>query len=136
MREMTVEASVQQIWPVTDFVNRYLTDIGCPIRIRIQIDVAVDELFGNIARYAYRSKTGSVTVRLETAKDPRSVIITFIDHGVPFNPLSRKKPDSISLSARLRPIGGLGIYIVRNSMDDVSYRYQDGQNILTIRKNM
>ena len=136
MREMTVDASMEQIQPVTDYVNRLLTELGCSKRIRIQIDVAVDEIIGNIVRYAYHPETGPVTVRLETADDPPGILITFIDHGVPFDPLANVQPDTTSLPARDRPVGGLGLYMVRKSMDDVAYRFQDGRNMLTIRKNL
>ncbi len=136
MREMTVEAVLDQIGPVTDFVNEYLTELGCPNRVRIQIDVAIDELFSNIARYAYSPGRGTATVRAEVGEDPRCVAVTFIDQGKPFDPLKAKIPDTTALPAGLRPIGGLGLIMVKKTMDDISYRYQNGKNILTIRKKI
>ena len=100
----------------------------------MQIDVAVDELFGNIAHYAYGTGTGPVTVRVETLTEPPGARITFIDQGVPYDPLAKEDPD-VTLSAKERKIGGLGIFLVKKSMDDVAYEYKDGQNILRIRKN-
>ena len=73
------------------------------------------------------------TVRVEAAEKPRSVVITFIDNGVPYNPLEKEDPDT-TLSAEAREIGGLGIFIVKKSMDEVSYEYKEGKNVLTIRK--
>ncbi len=136
MREMTVSAVFDQIGPVTEFVNSQLAELGCPERIRIQVDVAVDELFGNIARYAYNPETGPATVRVDAEDDPPCVVITFIDRGVPYDPLSAGFPDTTRLPAKERPIGGLGLFMVRNTMDDVRYSCRDGQNILTIRKRI
>jgi anti-sigma regulatory factor (Ser/Thr protein kinase) len=99
----------------------------------MQIDVAVDELFGNIARYAYPEGAGRATVRIEPDPERQEVSITFLDRGIPYDPLQKEDPD-VTLSAEERKIGGLGIYIVKKSMDAVSYRYEDGQNILCILK--
>ncbi len=108
MREITVNASLEEISRVTDFINTQLAELGCSERIRIQVDVAVDELFGNIVRYAYKPEVGEATVRVDVEDDPLSVIITFIDHGVPFDPLTKEFRDTTGLPARERPIGGLG----------------------------
>ena len=135
MKELTVEAAIENIPLVTDFVNEQLEELGCSVKAQMQIDIAVDELFSNIAHYAYDHESGNATVRVETTKEPLAVVITFIDKGVPYDPLKRDDPD-ISLSAEEREIGGLGIYMVKKSMDGLSYEYKDGQNILTITKNM
>jgi anti-sigma regulatory factor (Ser/Thr protein kinase) len=136
VREITVEAAVDQIKPVTDFVNQQLDALACSTQIRIQIDVAIDEIFSNIARYAYSEKEGTATVRVDVEKEPLSIIITFSDHGEPFDPLSKETPNTIGLPARKRPIGGLGLFMVRKTMDAVSYSYEKGQNILKIRKKI
>lgn len=133
MREFTVEAAVENIGKVTEFIDGQLEEFGCPIKAQMQIDIAVDELFGNIAHYAYDPDTGPATVQVEVRQEPMEVIITFIDNGIPFDPLARADPD-ITLSAEERKIGGLGIYMVKRSMDDISYEYKDGRNILKIRK--
>lgn len=101
----------------------------------MQIDIAIDELFGNIAHYAYNPDIGSATVRVEVKENPLAVIVTFIDHGVQYDPLATEDPDT-TLSTEERKIGGLGIYIVKKSMDEITYEYKDGQNILTIKKNI
>lgn len=136
MREITVEAAVDQIKPVTDFVNQQLDALGCSTRIRIQIDVAIDEIFSNIARYAYSETQGTATVRFDVEREPLSIIITFCDHGEPYDPLSKAMPDTIGLPAKKRPIGGLGLFMVKKTMDDIDYTYKDGKNILTIRKKI
>ena len=135
MKEMTIEATVDNIEVVTDFVNEELEALDCPLKAQTQIDIAIDELFGNIALYAYDPETGPATVRVEVAEDPLAVIITFIDNGKPYDPLAAEDPD-ITLPAEERPIGGLGVFLVKRTMDDVTYEYKNGQNILRIRKNM
>lgn len=135
MREITVTSSTDQIRAVTDFVNEQLSGLKCPEEIRIEIDVAVDEIFGNISHYAYDPETGPVTIRFCSGEFPHSAVITFIDHGLPFDPLKTDDPD-LSEPLRRRAIGGLGLYIVKNTMDEVTYRYEEGQNMLTIRKNI
>ena len=135
MKELTIAATVENIGTVTDFVNEQLEALDCPMKAQMQIDIAIDELFGNIAHYAYNPEVGSATVRVEVTKDPLAVIITFIDKGVPYDPLAKADPDT-TLSAEERDIGGLGIYMVKKSMDDITYEYKDGQNILKIKKNL
>ena len=134
MKELTVDATVENIATVTEFVNAQLEQSGCPPKIQMQIDIAIDELFGNIAHYAYDPVVGPATVRVEVDEEP-CVIITFIDNGVPYDPLGKEDPD-ITLSAEERGIGGLGVYMVKKSMDDISYEYRDGQNILRIKKRI
>lgn len=135
MKELTVDAAVENIEVVTDFVNEELEKLDCPLKARRQIDVAIDELFGNIARYAYSPDVGKATVRFSVEENPLEVTITFIDNGIPFNPLEKSNPDT-HLSAEERPIGGLGIFLVKKSMDMVEYEYKNGQNILKIKKNI
>lgn len=135
MKELTIAATVENIEAVTDFVNEQLEALDCPMKAQMQIDIAIDELFGNIAHYAYNPDVGEATVRVEVLEDPLSVVITFIDGGVPYDPLSAEDPD-ITLSAEERSIGGLGIFMVKKSMDEISYRYENGSNILSIRKKL
>ena len=135
MKELTVEAKITNIEAVTDFVNEQLEALDCPMKAQMQIDIAIDELFGNIAHYAYNPEIGKATVRVEVIEDPLAVTITFIDNGVPYDPLAKADPDT-TLSAEEREIGGLGIYMVKKSMDDITYEYKDGQNILTIKKKI
>ena len=134
MKELTIAATVENIGTVTDFVNEHLESYDCPMKAQMQIDIAIDELFGNIAHYAYNPETGDATVRVEVVEDPLSVIITFIDNGVPYDPLAQSDPDT-TLSAEEREIGGLGIYMVKKTMDEIIYEYKDGQNILKIKKH-
>ena len=135
MKELTIAATVESIETVTDFVNEQLEAYDCPMKILMQINIAIDELFSNIAHYAYNPETGDATVRVEVIEDPMAVIITFIDNGVPYDPLKQKDPDT-TLPAEERELGGLGIYMVKKTMDDVTYEYKDGKNILSIKKHL
>ena len=135
MKELTIAATIENIETVTDFVNEQLEAYDCPMKAQMQIDIAIDELFGNIAHYAYNPEVGSATVRVEVIEDPLSVVITFIDNGIPYDPLKKEDPNT-TLSADEREIGGLGIFMVKKTMDDVIYEYKDGQNRLTIVKKI
>ena len=135
MQELNLEASVANIPAVTDFVNAILEELDCPMKAQMQIDVAIDELFSNIAQYAYAPGTGPATVRIETEQDPPAVILTFIDQGMPFDPLAMEDPD-ITAPAEKRSIGGLGVFLVKKTMDDMRYERMDGQNILQIKKRI
>ena len=135
MKELNIAATVENIETVTDFVNEQLEVLDCPMKAQMQIDIAIDELFGNIAHYAYNPEIGQATVRVEVIEEPLSVVITFIDNGVPYDPLAKADPDT-TLSAEERDIGGLGIYMVKKSMDEIAYEYKDGHNILKIKKNL
>ena len=135
MKELTIAATVENIVAVTDFVNEQLEALDCPVKAQMQIDIAIDELFGNIAQYAYDPEVGNATVRVEVAEEPLAVIITFIDGGVPYDPLKAAAPD-IALPAEERQLGGLGIYMVKKTMDEITYEYKDGKNILSIKKKL
>ena len=133
--ELSLEAADENLDRVIAFVDERLEALDCLPHEQMQVDVAVEELFINIAHYAYAPQTGPVTVRVETEKDPKAVSITFIDGGTPYDPLAKADPD-ITASVEERPIGGLGIYMVKQSMDSVDYRCQNGRNMLTIRKKL
>lgn len=135
MKELTVDATLESIPIITDFVDEQLEQFGCPMKAQMQIDIAIDELFSNIARYAYHPGVGPATVRVEVIEAPLSVVITFIDQGVPYDPLSQADPD-VTLPAQERELGGLGIYIVKQNMSEITYEYKNGRNILKIRKEL
>ena len=135
MKELTIEAAVENIEVVTDFVSAELEQMDCPRKAQTQIAIAIDELFGNIAKYAYSPEVGRATVRIDFEENPLAVILTFIDNGKPFNPLEHADPDT-HIAAQDRPQGGLGIFLVKKTMDMVEYEYQNGQNILRLKKNL
>ena len=135
MKTLTLEAKIDNIPVITDFINEQLEALDCAMKAQLQIDVAIDEVFTNIASYAYPDGEGMATVRMDFDPATRLSTITFEDTGIPFDPLQQQEPD-VTLSAEERPIGGLGIFLVRETMDDVTYERRDGRNILTISKKI
>lgn len=133
MKEFETKALTENLPEVLAFVDSQLEEADCPMKIQMQIDIAVEEIFVNIAHYAYDNNKGMATVRIEITQDPLCADITFIDNGIPFDPLAKPDPD-VTLAADERQIGGLGIFMVKKSMDDVKYEYTNGHNILTLKK--
>lgn len=134
-KELSVEARDEQLAEVQDFVQNLLESAGVPLKVQMQISVAVEEIFVNIAHYAYVLKNGPATVRVSITENPAQLALTFIDRGIPYDPTKAQTPD-ISLPAAKRRIGGLGIYLTKKLMDEVHYEYRNGQNILTLLKNL
>ena len=132
---LTVEANIENIETITDFVNDQLKRMGCSKRAMRQIDVALDELFSNICNYAYGSDTGHATIRVAEIPDTNSVKITLEDTGIPFDPLAHDDPD-VTVSLGERAIGGLGILMVKRTMNKVHYEYSNGVNTLTVVKTL
>ena len=135
MKEITVDAMIENMNTVTAFVDDFLDQIACPMKSRIQINIVIDEIFGNICHYAYKDSVGAVTVREESGNTPKAVFLTFTDNGIPYNPLDTEDPD-ITLSSEERKIGGLGIYLVKKNMDEMKYEYVNQQNRLWMEKRL
>ena len=133
MERLSIKADIASLGEVQSFVDRILEDAGCSMKAQMQIDIAVEELFVNIAHYAYPSGEGNATIEVDTDTDTGYVKISFEDQGIPYNPLEHEDPD-VTLSAEERKIGGLGIFMVKQSMDDITYEYTDNRNRLTIVK--
>jgi len=128
MEELFIEAKIENIGTVSDFVCTQITN--CSMEIQNEIMLAIDEIFSNIANYAYSTETGYVTVRTTVNDD---ITIEFEDSGIAYNPLSSAEPD-ITLPAQERNIGGLGIFMVKKIMDSMEYRRKGNKNILAIKK--
>ena len=133
--ELDIVAEDENLDEVQAFVEERLADSGCSMKAQMQIAVVVEEVFVNIAHYAYAPDTGRAKLNTEISGDPRAITITFTDRGIPYDPLAKPDPD-LSLPASEREIGGLGILMTKKFMDDVSYEYRDGQNILSLKKNL
>ena len=135
MTEWTFEAVAENIPQLTELIDGQLEALDCSMKAQMQIDVAVDEIFGNIARYAYGEGRGDATVRFDFDGTSRMASISFLDRGMPFDPLKKADPD-VTLSVEEREVGGLGIFLVKKTMDDMKYRYENGMNIPTLYKHI
>ncbi len=134
-KTITVEASMEYLDKVTTGIEAFLEVCDCPKKIAKKILLCVEELYTNVVNYAYDSPGGSCTIELKSLSEEteRGVIICMRDRGVAFDPFTKDDPD-ITLSAEEREIGGLGIYMVKNIMDTVSYEYKQQENIVTMTK--
>lgn len=133
MKELTLTANQDNLMEILAFVRSSLTELGCPKHVIGNVVLAVEEAFVNIALYAYAPNEGDMSLTITGYDNPTYVTLTFRDRGVPFNPLARVEPD-ITLPGKERPIGGLGILMYKRLMDEVTYEYVDGQNVLTFKK--
>ena len=131
--ELTVIATLENYDRVAEFVEGELEIREVPMAAQAQIVIALDEMYTNVAKYAYADDPGEVTVRLDFTEEITEVKMTIMDCGIPYDPLKRPDPD-VSLEAEARQIGGLGIYMVKQMMEEVSYEYRGGMNILRMRK--
>ena len=132
---LILDALPENFEQVQAFVDGYLERLDCPMKTQMQIDVALEEAFVNVAHYAYGEKTGRARLDLEADEATGELCLTLIDSGKPFDPLAREDPD-LSLPAEQREAGGLGIRMVKKLLDEVRYAYEDGQNVLTMRKRV
>jgi anti-sigma regulatory factor (Ser/Thr protein kinase) len=134
-KKIVIEAVLENLGKVNDFVEEFLKEQDCSPKVRMQLEVVVEEIFSNIANYAYGDDTGKVTIEGCLEDDSAKIRLKFMDHGSPYNPLEQPEPD-ITKGAEERPVGGLGIFLVKKNVDDISYQHEDGQNILTIVKTI
>ena len=136
MKELKVEADHENMQKVQDFVKGELEQSpGLSHKDLLQIHMVIDEIFGNIVAYAYEDGRGDVVILVDYDKTQGTVMLVFTDEGKPYNPLLNEDPD-IKLSADERTAGGLGIFMAKNTMDEIDYENRDGKNILTMKKQI
>ena len=133
MKECVLEAKIDNIYKLADFLEEQLSKLKVSMAEDMKMNLVMEELFVNIANYAYGPEGGTASIRVTTETDPKRVSVTLSDSGIPYNPLLKQDPD-ITLPAEKRRIGGLGIYMVKQSMDDFTYEYREGRNNTTITK--
>ena len=133
MEKFTIEAVTENLDDVIAFATEKLEERDCPMKVVMQMELVIEEIFVNVSSYAYRPDVGNVTICIDFAENPAAVEITFIDSGKPYNPLEKDDPDT-TLGIDEREIGGLGIFLVKKNVDDIAYEYADGKNILRIKK--
>ena len=132
MQDLTIPAQIDHLEVLFNFVNDVIDKAGIDDSQQGKLIVAVEEIFVNISNYAYPDSDGNVFVTVDVTPD--KILFEFKDTGIPYNPLEKSDPD-ITLSASERAIGGLGIFMVKKIMDDVLYKHENGQNVLTLVKN-
>jgi anti-sigma regulatory factor (Ser/Thr protein kinase) len=132
MKELIFEASIESLDEVMDFINEELERNDCPPELLVNINLAVDEVFSNIANYAYPPASGTAAIGITVGEE---VVIKFEDTGKPHNPLTHPDPD-LDKPAMERDIGGLGVYLVKKVMDKVEYKHVDNKNVLIMTKRM
>ena len=132
--EKTVPARMEYMEELIRDVDRYMADRGCT-GIPGKIEIALEEIFTNIASYAYGKEAGELSLNCLVERGTGNLLLRFKDRGKPFNPLAREDPD-LTLALEERPVGGLGIYMVKQFVDEADYEYRDGFNILTLRKRI
>ncbi|MBO6164504.1 MAG: SpoIIE family protein phosphatase [Lachnospiraceae bacterium] len=133
-RVLDVPADDQHLTDVLAFVTGILEEHGGSMKTQMLVEVSIEELFVNIAHYAYPEGNGWAQIRARVEED-NTAVITLIDGGIPYDPLAKEDPD-VTLSAEEREIGGLGIFMAKKNMDEMTYKYEDGKNILTCRKKI
>ena len=134
-KELKLSACDENMETVLEQVELMLEQTSCDEKTQMQIVMAAEELFVNIAHYAYGGAPGEAVLRMKVTQDPERFSMTFRDRGIPYNPLEHKDPD-ITLPAEEREIGGLGIFLIKNTMDKMEYEYRDGWNVLSIEKRL
>lgn len=135
MTTKTFPAKVEALTDVLGFVEETLEQHDCPMGIQMAVCVAIEEVFVNVAHYAYGEGEGNADLRIGFDEETRTFTFCIADKGIPFDPLQKPDPD-ITLSAEDRQIGGLGIFITKKTMDAVAYAYENGENILTMVKKI
>ena len=133
MEKITVEAVLDNLQTVLGFATQHLEERDCPMKVLMQTELVIEEIFVNIASYAYNPETGPATFCMEFEDNPNAVLMTFIDSGKPYNPLEKADPDT-TLAIEERDVGGLGIFLVKKNVDELTYEYTDGKNILRMKK--
>lgn len=135
MKSIVVDAINENIETVNDFIHESLTKFKVSDQTLMEVDLAVEEIYVNIANYAYNPDIGKAEIRCEVTEKPLTICVEFLDGGVPYNPLENEDPD-ITLSAEERSIGGLGVFLVKQVMDTIDYQFKNNKNILTIKKTV
>ena len=135
MTKKTFPAKTEALSDALGFVDQMLESYECPMKLQMAICVAIEEVFVNVAHYAYPEGQGDVTIAIGFDEESRTATFCMTDQGVPFDPLQKPDPD-ITLAAEEREIGGLGIFIAKKTMDTVGYAYENGENVLTMTKKI
>ncbi len=137
MKQIKVDADRKNMQTVLDFVIGELeAKDWCDRKDILPFHMVIDEIFGNIADYAYvDDKKGTVIVAVDTDEEKHTVELVFSDDGRAFDTLNNDDPD-VNIPVEKRKVGGLGIFMVKNAMDEISYEYIDERNVLRMKKKI
>lgn len=130
-KEFTIDADVNNVEKVEEITANFLNEVAGEKINPSRVFVVIDEIFSNIAYYAYSGEKGMATIKLDWDNENSLFTITFVDRGIQFDPMKKIDPD-VNLSAEERKVGGLGIFIVKRIAKSVKYEYKDGQNMLSV----
>ena len=133
VNELKIEAKKENFEKVLAFVDEALEKAGVPYEVQLSVEMAIEEIYLNIVYYAYALKDGDAIILTDINEKDKILTLTFIDEGPEYNPLLKEDPDT-TMDIMDRPIGGLGILMVKKMMDDVAYCRENGENHLTIKK--
>jgi anti-sigma regulatory factor (Ser/Thr protein kinase) len=133
VKSLTVPARIDRLDAVLDFIGLELEAHNCPPKAKARLAIAAEEIFVNIARYAYAPREGEATIEISVAGQPLVAVLRFLDRGIPYNPLEKPDPD-VTLSAENREVGGLGVFMAKNIVDSIHYAHEEDRNVLTLTK--
>lgn len=132
--QLILHNDVQEVPLLASFIDGLAEEWGIDFSVAMSLNLAMEEAVVNVMNYAYPKGTQG-EIRIDADYDTDVLTFTLIDSGTPFDPTAQAAPDT-ALDFDERPIGGLGIFLVRQIMDSIAYRYEKGQNILTLKKKI
>lgn len=135
MDTITLPAKIENLPTVLNFIHNQLNGLDILENILFELELAIEEVYVNIARYAYGEGEGEVTITSCIGGNPLQIIIEFRDSGIPFDPLKNEDPD-FSLKTEEKEIGGLGIHLIKKNVDYIGYEFHNGENVLTLKKSL
>lgn len=136
-RELTLHNDVKQIELLTEFIEVLCEELGLDTMLTFNLNLVLEEAVTNVIMYAYpQNEDHTMTLKTWTEQSDNVIAFELKDQGKPFNPIEEAPEVDTTLSADERQIGGLGIFLINKIMDDVTYRYEEGSNILTMKKNI
>lgn len=133
MKQVILKSALENVEVLTNIIDSELESVDCSPKTMMQIDVAIDEIFSNIVNYGYDCENEEIEIRYDINAKSKIVSITFVDSGKKYNPLEKDDPN-VKAEIEDRKIGGLGIFIVKKTMDEMMYKYENNKNYLTIIK--
>ena len=134
LNKINISAKKEYVERAVDSIVEFIISNNGDFKIANKIQIALEETLVNVASYAYEDKIGDIEIDYEIVDEPnKTLIVTIIDSGIEFDPLAKEDPNIVSFYEQ-KKIGGLGIFITKQIMDEVSYQRKDNKNILVLKK--